>query len=806
MLTSLLEQAAMLLVAAALLGVPGWALVTLLRVRAVLPDTLAVPAAAVFGIAVASIATAVQLTAQIRSAWAIGVHVALSVALVAWALVLERHRRANDDRIVPAARGWSWWTSGIVVVTGLFAWYIRGAIKLDGLYHTSVSRKLIELAHPTFGNINRFADGGPNPTYALPAWHALVGWVAQLTGLDVIQSWEIMPVLIVVLGTLAAAGLTRILLGNVARGEVLGAGVWAIMRVFFARREVDGDAILFGAVPGQITFEIIFPTIFALIAVAMWTGDRRVKRSALITMTVCIAMLVVLHANYVPYVGIVGIGYVVWWLAVGPFRSDQWRRTLAVAGAAAAACLVFMGVLLPLLASLENFGNPSEESRIDYHLTKTLGMQHIRGGHLYEMLGLPGLLAIVVMPWVAARWRSREMSLANGGLLAIGGACIIPPFFAVLRATGSLTVGLRINHIFGELLIPVLAAAILLVASWAEQHLESRGRGRVAASFLALIGLVALVGAGVVIGYARFYPNIPGYLAWGALAIVWIWRLVQRLRGNVFLRSEPAPTLMATDNPPDRARGFDVPRPNRAIDVGNRALAATVIVLVIGLGFPVGAISLKRAKANVQPISAGIRTGDLKCLGGPVADALVKVTPGTLVLSDPATSFKAMSLAPVYVVGDYKVWNSPTKDNRTVERLAQVNQFFDTSLSDQDRLKILADRKVRYILVDLKDGRWLRTDPPMSDTATIIVDRVNRSLDKFADFQAYDGRAIADLINAHPDVFARVAVDRRSTTSALPIIPGQFQPPCNSFGLWKVDFKAADNNPPRVSYTKITVG
>ena len=64
-------------------------------------------------------------------------------------------------------------------------------------------------------------------------------------------------------------------------------------------------------------------------------------------------------------------------------------------------------VLLPLLAQLENFGNPAEESRIDYHLTTTLGMQHIRGGHLYEMLGLPGLVAILAMPWVAARWRSR---------------------------------------------------------------------------------------------------------------------------------------------------------------------------------------------------------------------------------------------------------------------------------------------------------------------------------------------------------------------------------------------------------------
>ena len=98
---------------------------------------------------------------------------------------------------IPCA-GWSKATTILALFAGAFAWVVRGTISLDGLYHVALSRKLVELDEPTFSNINRFADGGPNPVYALPGWHALVGWTGWLTGSDPIIAWEIFPVLVVV--------------------------------------------------------------------------------------------------------------------------------------------------------------------------------------------------------------------------------------------------------------------------------------------------------------------------------------------------------------------------------------------------------------------------------------------------------------------------------------------------------------------------------------------------------------------------------------------------------------------------------
>ena len=53
------------------------------------------------------------------------------------------------------------------------------------------------------------------------------------------------------------------------------------------------------------------------------------------------------------------------------------------------------------------FVRTPEGDRIDYHLGETLGMAHVRGGHAFEMLGLPGMLALLAAPVLAWRLRGR---------------------------------------------------------------------------------------------------------------------------------------------------------------------------------------------------------------------------------------------------------------------------------------------------------------------------------------------------------------------------------------------------------------
>ncbi|MCW2928076.1 MAG: hypothetical protein JWM86_2044 [Thermoleophilia bacterium] len=767
MIVLILQQVALLATAIALLGVPGGSLVSLLRLRAALPDTLAAPAALVLGALVACAATGVQLLTESPVEVPVALHVVVSLGLLAGAVVMRRRRRARGDEVVPVARGWDRWTSLAVLVAVVFAWIVRGAIRLDGLYHVAVTRKLVALDHPNFDNVNRFVDGGPNPTYALPGWHAFVGWTGWITHLDPILAWEIMPVLVVALGALASGGLARVLLDD-ARATPIGALAWVLGRVLYARREVDGDAILYGAVPGQVTFELVFPVLFASIAVAMWTRDRRVLRACLAMSFACIASVIIYHANYIPYVAIVGLGYAAWWVVSGPFGAGVGKRVLIVGGAIAAMCVVCFGAVLPLLAGIDDFGE-TDETRIDYHLAETLGRTHIRGGHLYEMLGMPGMLAMLLVPVVAWKWRSRQAPMLGGGLVALMTMSVVPPLFELMRGTGSLTLGLRINHVVGSFLFVVLAAGILLAAD----AVTARGWSRRRTQLWSGAAIVVAAAAGVFIGYSRFAPEWPGYLAWLSLVVIFVIRGVGRIRGR---RSDEM-ALVGGAGPATRA-------PARVQVAPMRLVIIFGIVVSVALALPVGAISARRALLGRDPFTARTHQGDLDCLGGPVERALRELPAGSMVLSDPAASFRAMALAPVYVVGDYKVWNG-TDQADIKRRLSSVNRFHDDSLTDDARLDELAGEDVDYLLVDVGDGRWLEAEY-QDDRSTQLLESAWARLDRFADIQAYDGAGVARLIMRNPERFRRLAVDRRATDSAFPPVKPGDVVPCNSYGLWKV--------------------
>jgi hypothetical protein len=150
------------------------------------------------------------------------------------------------------------------------------------------------------------------------------------------------------------------------------------------------------------------------------------------------------------------------------------------------------------------------------------------------------------------------------------------------------------------------------------------------------------------------------------------------------------------------------------------------------------------------------------------------------------SSFNAMALAPVYVVGDYKVWNAATSDNRAEERLADVNRFFDSSRTDAERLQVLEDQHVDYLLVKLQDSRWL--DPAWRLTpATTALDRAWAGLDSFADVQAYDGGGVARLVQRNGATFELLASDERGDDAAKPAPTPDVEQDCQSFALWKVD-------------------
>jgi hypothetical protein len=439
-----------------------------------------------------------------------------------------------------------------------------------------------------------------------------------------------------------------------------------------------------------------------------------------------------------------------------------------VGGWVAAMSVACFAVLVPLLAQLENFGNAPEGDRIDYHLGEVAGMAIVRGGHAFEMLGLPGTLAILALPVLAWRLRDRPapFGIVSGGVLALLTFCFVPPLFQLLRATGSLTLLLRINHAIGVLLIVAFAALVLELADW----VQARGWSHRRRQAWGLVVVVALAACGVVLGYDRFMTDWPGYVAWLGLVAAFVLGAVGV--GRTSPRAEES-AAAAGAAPQLACRGL---------------VASTAVVLTLGLLLPVGAISIRRALENMDDFVAasdGLAQGDLRCLGGPVLDALQDVPAGSVVLSDPVASFRAMAIAPVYVVGDYKVWNAATSDNRAEERLASINRFFDSSLGDAERLEIIDEQGVDYVLLDVQDGRWL--DAEHRDSPSVnVLERAWSGIDSFADVQAYDGGNTVRLMGRSDDAFEEVARDERADESAIPEPNVDVDAPCNSYALWKV--------------------
>jgi hypothetical protein len=516
-------------------------------------------------------------------------------------------------------------------------------------------------------------------------------------------------------------------------------------------------------VPGQLVFEVALPVILGAIAVALLADDRAVRRPALAAAFVGIVATVVYHANYLPYVAVIGLGYGAWWLVDRARRQHDGRRLLVVGGFVAGLSAACMAVVLPVLASLENFGNAPEGDRIDYHLTETFGMTHVRGGHAFEMLGLPGMVAILAAPFLAMHVRRGVYGIVSGGLLALLTFSFVPPLFQLLRATGSLTVLLRINHAIGVLLVVVFAALVLELADW----VQARGWTHRRRQVWGVIVIFGLMCVGIVLGYDRFMTDWPGYVGWVGLLVAFVVLAVRPAMASTAVREKLA------------CRGL---------------VASVVVVVTVGLLLPVGAISIKRALQNMDDFSAdngGLAQGDLRCLGGPVLKALQQVPEGSVVLSDPVASFRAMAVAPVYVVGDYKVWNAATSDNRAEERLASINRFFDSSLEDDERIALLVKQGVEYMLVDLGDGRWLHPDA-LEQRGTPQLEQAWSSLDRFADIQAYDGGGIARLIQRNPGWFAEKAVDERSLDASIPERNVDVDAPCNSYGLWRIELMRMD--------------
>src|SRR5690606_34599618 len=150
--------------------------------------------------------------------------------------------------------------------------------------------------------------------------------------------------------------------------------------------------------------------------------------------------------------------------------------------------------LLPVLTMLEHFGAGVVDARINYHLVEIAGMQSLRPGHLYDWFSVAGLLGMLLLPWGAWRARGAARALIGGGSPALLLVALVPPLLALLGASGSLTLGLRLPRPLGLLMIAAAAVAIPdLVARTARLAARASDRyGTGAGLLVRLLPLVAI--------------------------------------------------------------------------------------------------------------------------------------------------------------------------------------------------------------------------------------------------------------------------------------------------------------------------
>lgn len=687
-------------------GVPGWAISRLLEVHLRVPTVLLPVVYFTLGLALWTI----ELLPSLGFGWSIGtlllVHGALTLALV----VLMRVREARRGHAKLGSDAFSAWTLLAIGLATLAALAFRTRLAFDSLFHLGMVRRLLEFDGPTFANVDRVVGSGINPAYALPSWQAGMAGIAKVTGLDPATVLEAMAIVGVLLAACAAAALGRVVTGAVA-GEVAGAAAYGWLRVFYPRRELEGDGVAYAALPGNIALDVLLPlTLVVALLVLRRRGSQRVLPIVVLG-AAAVTLLVVLHANYVVYLAIIGLGTTLWLLVAGPWNRHVARRVGAAALVLAAPGLVVLAALLPILATLEHFGAPLQ-ARIDYHLIEVGGLKLIRPGHLYDWFAAPGLLGMLVLPWAAWRARGAGRALIGGGSIALLAFALAPPLVDLLGASGSLTLSLRLPRPLGVLLVAAAAVAIpdlVERSSLLAVRTQARG-GTTLRRVVRIVPLLAIAGLVAAYGYplARQEPpdygwNWPTLVAAAGLLVVLV--LAIRGRSRVDALDEPPPGAM----------------------VGARSVGLAAIVLAVCM-LPSGVTSMRRAAWQAREVVPAYRADDLRCFDG-IQAQLRALPAGGVLLADPVTAYGAQALAPMRVAADYKVWNGSTDSERLQRRMQQLGATFDSARAERAAAglaRLSEDFDAGYVLVSRGE-----VEPPLG-----------------SELRSYDARGLRELLDS----------------------------------------------------------
>jgi hypothetical protein len=518
-------------------------------------------------------------------------------------------------------------------VVGVVIWVAAPSVQGDGLFHLARARKLLSLDSLSLDRVSEFADGSLHPGYAFPLWHGFIALIAKVAGEDPERVVTHLPSILAPLAVVVAFEAGWALFRRTwAAGVTAGAQVAMIC---FAPG--FGGAYVFLSLPATAARQLLVPA-----ALALAFESVRSPSVGLVASTAAVGLaLAVVHPTYAIFLWIPFVGF----LATRALweRKDLRNGTLALVALVVPAAL-FLLWLRPIVNETRSVSPDADELRRAFEQYRGQLVVHSDTSYnlapeVFTRAGAVAIAALLLIPLAGLAARRRWAAYVVGGSLAVFAVMLLPFLFPSLADLVSISQARR-------------AAGFLPFA-----FAFAGGFGVLARLSGPLLIPLAL-GSGMFLQIV--YPGDFDYVLKnpGPAWIVWL-----SVAGAVV------------------ALFVGLRRRRPALETGAALAAAAFLTPVVGGG-------LLDWRPPPPPTIATLSSG--------LVDAVRHdVDPGTIVFSDPETSFRLAAFAPVYV-GSAPPGNvADTEENDRYARARAARRFLRTG-----DLSIPRRAGAEYVIVD----------------------------------------------------------------------------------------------------------
>ena len=513
-------------------------------------------------------------------------------------------------------------------------WVAAPTVQGDGLFHLARARKLLSLDALSLDRVSEFADGSLHPGYAFPLWHGFIALIAKVAGEDPERVVVHLPSILAPLAVVVAFEAGWALFRRTwAAGVTAGAQVAMIC---FAPGL--GGAYVFLSLPATAARQLLVPA-----ALALAFESVRSPSLGLVASTAAAGLaLAVVHPTYAIFLWIPFVGF----LATRALweRKDLRNGTLALVALVVPAAL-FLLWLRPIVNDTRSVSPDADELRRAFEQYRGQLVVHSDTSYnlapeVFTRAGAVAIAALLLIPLAGLAARRRWAAYVVGGSLAVFAVMLLPFLFPALADLVSISQARR-------------AAGFLPFAF----------------AFAGGFGVLArLVGP-----FAA--PARPGHRD----------VLPDRLSGRLRLRAQESGARRGSHGSllraPSRPSSSGSQRRRPALETGAALAAAAFLIPVVGGG-------LLDWRPPPPPAIATLSSG--------LVDAVRhEVEPGTIVFSDPETSFRLAAFAPVYVGSAPPGHVADTEKNDPYERAREARRFLRTG-----DLSIPRRAGAEYVIVD----------------------------------------------------------------------------------------------------------